>query len=657
MAPTGPLDSDRRSVLKATGALGAFFGSSGLASATEDDSESSRSELLIGVSPSTSDAEATVASALGTGDVVHSNETLHYVTVELPANTPEEAKEQIEATLDGIDAIEYVEENATLEAYTTPNDPYYSSQQAPQQVNCSGAWDETLGDSDVVISVVDQGIAYDHENLEANMDDRTGAVFVGRGSDPYPVNSNETHGTIVAGIAGGETDNGIGHAGISDCSMLSARALNEHSSGSLADIADAIQWSADQGADVINLSLGSRSHWQTLANACRYAVDQGSLPVAAAGNEGSTVSYPAAYDSVLAVSAIDSNDRLASFSNRGPEIDLAAPGSNVLSTTLNDGYTRASGTSMAAPVVAGVAGLVLSVYPDLSPEELRQHLEATATNIGLSANHQGHGRVDAAAAVTTVPDGHEPRDGDNGDENEDEDDSNEDEENDNGGDDEPDDDTFEYAVEAHEDDVEYFLEGVEGVDFTPQAESETVYVSDDGTRAAGLLIDGERHAFDGLLVDESVMLDADVRGDGTAFIDGEESALGWYPRSGASGDDWKDIDELLDLEDDESVDDDSEDDEPEDDEPEGDEPEDDEPEDDEPEDDEPEDDEPEGDEPEDDEPENDEPEDDEPEDDEPEDETPDDSDDDDDSGDDDPLDAWRRGDISFSELMDALRSQ
>ncbi|THE63332.1 peptidase S8 [Salinadaptatus halalkaliphilus] len=426
MQPDDDLNSNRRSVLKAAGLFGAFFGSSGVASASEDaDDQSTATELLVGVSASVPDTEAVVARALSDGDVVHTNETLHYATIELPENTPDEAKAQILDALEGIDDIEYVEENATLESFETPNDPYYSQQYAPQQVDCDGAWDRTWGDSDVVLSIVDQGVQYDHENIAENMDDRIGAVFAGRGSDPYPVNSSETHGTIVGGIAGAGTNNGTGQAGVSNCSMLSARALNANGAGSLADIADAIQWSADQGADVINLSLGSASSWRTLANACSYAYSQDCLLVAAAGNEGGRVSYPAAYNSVVAVSAITSNDRLASYSNRGPEIDLTAPGSGVLSTTLYDNYTYATGTSMAAPVVAGVAGLVRSRFPDLSSEELREHLQETATDIGLSSYAQGHGRVDAGAAVNTVPDGHEPDDGNDEDEQDDGDDGDE----------------------------------------------------------------------------------------------------------------------------------------------------------------------------------------------------------------------------------------
>ncbi|SFC47950.1 serine protease [Halobiforma haloterrestris] len=423
MPPDDSPTSDRRSVLKAAGALGAFLGSSGVAAADGDEADAGATELLVGVSPDVSDVESAVDSSLVDGRVVHTNEAIHYATIELPENTPEEAKAAIEDALASVDEIEYVEENATIESFAAPNDPYYGSQHAPQQVNCEGAWAETLGDSDVTISIVDTGTAYDHENLAENVDDRIGEVFVGGGSDPYPRSGSETHGTMVSGAAVGATDNGTGHAGISNCSMLSARALDASGTGSLADIADAVQWSADQGVDVINLSLGSSSDWYTLRNACQYAYDQGCLLVAAAGNSGGSVAYPAVYDSVIAVSALDSYDRLASFSNRGSEIELAAPGTSIVTTTLNDGYTRASGTSIASPIVAGVAGLVLSEYPDLDVETLRDHLRQTATDVGLSAAAQGYGRVDADAAVNTVPDGYEPENPDDGGDDDEEDDT------------------------------------------------------------------------------------------------------------------------------------------------------------------------------------------------------------------------------------------
>ena len=202
-------------------------------------------------------------------------------------------------------------------------------------------------------------------------------------------------------------DNGTGVAGQSNSSLINGRALDENGSGSTADIADAIEWAADQGADVINLSLGGGGYTDTMKNAVSYATDNGSLVVAAAGNNGSSsVSYPAAYSECVAVSAVDDNGGLASFSQYGESVELCAPGVDVLSTTTEGrgSYERLSGTSMATPVTSGVAGLALAQW-DLTNQELRSHLKNTAEDIGLSANEQGSGQVDALAAVTTDPGG------------------------------------------------------------------------------------------------------------------------------------------------------------------------------------------------------------------------------------------------------------
>ena len=202
-------------------------------------------------------------------------------------------------------------------------------------------------------------------------------------------------------------DNGTGVAGQSNSSLINGRALDENGSGSTADIADAIEWAADQGADVINLSLGGGGYTDTMKNAVSYATDNGSLVVAAAGNNGSSsVSYPAAYSECVAVSAVDDNGGLASFSQYGESVELCAPGVDVLSTTTEGrgSYERLSGTSMATPVTSGVAGLTLAKW-DLTNTELRSHLKNTAEDIGLPADEQGSGQVDALAAVTTDPGG------------------------------------------------------------------------------------------------------------------------------------------------------------------------------------------------------------------------------------------------------------
>ena len=422
---------NRRTILTGAGSasLGGLLASTGLVSADDGREPGPKEdEILIGVSPSVTDIENEVGPLLpGDAGIEHANETIHYAVVSLPPETPEMARDTLIETLENIDLIEYAEANATLEAFATPNDPHYGAQHAPQQINCDAAWETTLGDEGVVISIVDQGIQYDHPDLAANMDDSVsnhGAVFTGRGSDPYPVAGDEQHGTHVGGIAGGATNNGTGHAGISNCSLLSARALDRSGRGSLSDIADAVQWSVDAGADIINLSLGASSSYRTLRSACRYAVDNDVLLVGAAGNSGAHgVAYPAAYDEVLAVSALTSSNSLASFSNYGSAIDLAAPGSRIVSTVPWNSYGRMSGTSMAAPVVSGVAGLVLSAYPGLSANELREHLQSTAVDVGLSSRAQGYGRVDAGEAVNTAPAGYEAPDSGDGDEGSDDEDA------------------------------------------------------------------------------------------------------------------------------------------------------------------------------------------------------------------------------------------
>ncbi|SDR10566.1 S8 family serine peptidase [Natronobacterium texcoconense] len=420
MSEGGSPQFDRRSVLKTAGALGAFLGFSGVTGATPGrEPGPKKDELLVGFDDSVSNLQATAEPKIpSSAEIVHENETLGYVAVEFPSNAADRAKENFKKNVLGDRDIAYVEENATVEAFYTPDDPLYGNQYAPQQVNCEGAWETTLGDPGVTISIIDQGIQYDHENLAGNMDDSVsnyGYDFAGNSSDPYPATASEDHGTHVGGIAAGGTDNGTGHAGISDCSMLSARALDASGGGSLSDIADAIQWSADQGAEIINMSLGGGGYSSTMANACQYAYDQGSLLVAAAGNDyGGSVSYPAAYDTVMAVSSLDENENLSNFSNLGPEIELAAPGSNVLSAVNWGDYDSYSGTSMASPVAAGVAGLALSAHSGLSNEQLRSHLQNTAVDIGLSDDAQGYGRVDADGAVNTDPDDDDDDDDDDG---------------------------------------------------------------------------------------------------------------------------------------------------------------------------------------------------------------------------------------------------
>ena len=398
----------RRTFLKALGAGALIGGFGGVASAAPGrQSGPKEDEILVGVSETEGGIRTAVERSVpGNAEVVHENEELSYVAVKFPARAAAVARTNFIEAVTKEDHVKYAEENTTYEALYRPNDPRYDDQYADQQVDAPTAWDETLGSSDVTVAVVDQGVKYDHPDLEGNVAADSGKDFVDGDADPSPDSlSEEIHGTHVAGIAAADVDNGTGVTGIGNSTVISGRALSEDGRGSTSDIADGIQWAADQGADVINLSLGGGGYTQTMKNAVSYATGQGSLVVAAAGNDGTEgVSYPAGYSESLAVSALDPDESLASYSQYGDAVELAAPGTNVLSTWSEPGipYDSISGTSMATPVVAGTAGLALAKW-DLTNAELRDHLKNTAVDVGLADAEQGSGRVDAGNALTTEP--------------------------------------------------------------------------------------------------------------------------------------------------------------------------------------------------------------------------------------------------------------
>ncbi|WP_137285126.1 S8 family serine peptidase [Halorussus salinisoli] len=398
---------NRRTFLKATGVAGAAAATSGITAATPGREPGPKEdEVLVGVSAGKGDIEQTVSQYVpGDAEVVHKNENLRYVAVKFPSANSTAQQNFIDAVTKK-DGIKYAEVNETLESQYTPNDPQFGDQYAPQQVQSDDAWDTTLGDSSVTIAVVDTGAQYDHPDLSGNFESDPGYDFVDNDSDPYPdVPSDEYHGTHVSGCAAAVVDNDTGVAGQGNTSLINGRALDEDGSGSTSDIADAVEWAADQGAEIINMSLGGGGYTDTMKNAVSYASDNGSLPICAAGNDGTnSVSYPAAYSECVAISAVDSSENLASFSNYGDEIELAAPGVDILSTTTETrgSYEKLSGTSMATPVTSGVAGLTLAKW-DLTNSELRSHLKNTAKDIGLSSDKQGSGQVNAYNAVTTDP--------------------------------------------------------------------------------------------------------------------------------------------------------------------------------------------------------------------------------------------------------------
>ncbi|AFZ74809.1 S8 family peptidase [Natronobacterium gregoryi] len=305
------------------------------------------------------------------------------------------------------EAIEGLERNPHVR-YVEDEQRAYALQTVPWGVDRVGA--DVLHDEDETgsggsIAIVDTGVQVDHESLTVDGGEAFGTSCTGC-EEPY--GDDNGHGTHCAGTAVAP-DNDVGVVGVAlESELYAVKVLNSWGSGTFSDVAAGVEWAADQGIDVISLSLGGDSPQQALEDACQYAVDQGSLVVAAAGNDGccDSVGYPAAYDTVVAVSSTNDDDDISSFSSRGPEVDIAAPGSAIYSTYTDNGYNTLSGTSMACPHVAGAAAHLMG--DDQSNTEAREQLFDTAEDIDLDDNEQGNGLLDAQEAVLGDTDPPEP---------------------------------------------------------------------------------------------------------------------------------------------------------------------------------------------------------------------------------------------------------
>ncbi|HET6403504.1 MAG TPA: S8 family serine peptidase [Candidatus Thermoplasmatota archaeon] len=288
--------------------------------------------------------------------------------------------------------VRYVEADPALalEAYT-PNDPRFASQHALPLIGAPAAWDTTRGATSVKVCLADSGARYTHEDIAPRWGG--GYDFVNGDADAW---DDRGHGTHVTGIAAAAIGNGKGIAGVATATILHAKVLDATGYGTWSNVARGIRWCADQGASAISLSLGGSTGSTALHDAVRYAVAQGAVVVAASGNSGAEngVLYPARYPEAIAVGCVLPTKELCSFSNRGSELDLVAPGSAIDSTYYRGDadYVRMSGTSMSTPHVAGAVALLKAAAPSMGGAGIRDLLERSAEDLGASGADASYGR-------------------------------------------------------------------------------------------------------------------------------------------------------------------------------------------------------------------------------------------------------------------------
>ncbi|MBU0764550.1 MAG: S8 family serine peptidase, partial [Bacteroidetes bacterium] len=372
--------------------------------------------------------------------------------------------DELISELQELDIIEYAEPAPIFRPSLSVNDTYYNQTVTAMWVfsantswhlnviNAEQAWDISTGDTNIMVAVLDNAIWTDHPDLANKI-----AVEIDLGDSDSTASPPEatyiwSHGTHSAGLIGAETNNGLGVASIGYNVSLMAVKLGQDASDGQGMTAgfEGIVWAADNGADVISMSWGSPQYFQTMQNTINYAYNKGCVMLAAAGNNGNGmetqvnpdipvnyVGYPAALEHVIAVGSSDAGDNKSDFSNYGTWIDVLSPGGfgnsmlfSVLSTTYSDAgdltaalngegggaasygisgkYDVMQGTSMATPVAAGLAGLMLSVNPDLTPDELAAIMMASCDNVDAQnaafVDSIGAGRINAAAALQAVLD-------------------------------------------------------------------------------------------------------------------------------------------------------------------------------------------------------------------------------------------------------------
>ncbi len=331
------------------------------------------------------------------------------------AFSPDHAADALASLASKSEVVKAAEPEGEQVAQVIPDDSLYRQfQWNLRRIGMEQAWDLRPDASDVVVAVLDTGVDLTHPDLKGNLLTDQGYDFL----DDTPIpQDDESHGTAVAGIIGAIGDNHEGVTGVAwRVKLLPIKALNSQGRGPDSAMVQAILYAADNGAKIINISSTGTRYSAALETAVQYAQDKGALVVAAAGNTGNgdnAVNYPAGFDGVVAVAAIDDHDQLASFSQRQPYVALAAPGVDVPSTAWAGAgrglYASQSGTSIAAPHVSGAAAILWALRPDLAASDIVQALEANADKPPSPDPGYGAGILNVARAVAALRLGVTPR--------------------------------------------------------------------------------------------------------------------------------------------------------------------------------------------------------------------------------------------------------
>ncbi len=315
--------------------------------------------------------------------------------------------------------VKYVEKDGMGWANATyPNDPSFNQEwglhntgqtggtpdadiDAPEAWSILDFFKMHIGTQVITLAIVDTGIDYRHKDLKGKV--TAGYDFANNDSDPM---DDHGHGTHVAGTAAAKTNNKIGIAGVCvNCQVMPVKVLTGGGWGYWSWVAKGIIYAVDNGAQVINLSLGGYSDSKTLHNAVKYAYRNNVPVIAAAGNSPTPIVFPARHPETITVTATDHRDKKASWAASGDELDLSAPGVSILSTLPNNRYAKWNGTSMATPHVTGAVGVLLSImlpfYPDFSPEDVRNCLHSSSDELGSWWSY-GAGRLNLKELLSVI---------------------------------------------------------------------------------------------------------------------------------------------------------------------------------------------------------------------------------------------------------------